>query len=56
MLPTVTGYLAQRVSLEAVPVMLLIALAGLLALYVVSMNGQKAVADPELSSLTDTQS
>ncbi len=55
-LPSVTGYLAQRVSLEAVPVMLFIALAGLLALYVASMGGQKTVADPALSSLTDSQS
>ncbi len=54
-LPSVTGYLAQRVSLEAVPVMLFIALAGLLALYIASMNGPQQVSEPALSSLTDTQ-
>ncbi len=43
--PALTGYLAQRISLEIVPVMLFASLAALLALYAWSMTRRTSVVD-----------
>ncbi len=42
LLPSLAGILAQRVSLETIPVMLSVSLLGLLALYWISMRVKKA--------------
>ncbi|HVN54425.1 MAG TPA: MFS transporter [Anaerolineaceae bacterium] len=41
-LPSLAGFLAQRISLEAIPVMLTVALLGLLGLYLFSIRVRKA--------------
>jgi fucose permease len=38
LLPALAGFLAQRFSLEAIPVMLVVSLVGLLALYLFSTH------------------
>lgn len=42
LLPALAGYLAQQISLEAIPVMLFVSLLGLLALYYLSVRIQAA--------------
>ena len=45
LLPSLAGYLAERISLEAIPVMLTVSLLGLLILYWLSPRSKKAVRE-----------
>ncbi len=48
LLPSLAGYLAERISLEAIPVMLSISLFGLLVLYLLSTFIKKLTTNPKV--------